>query len=86
MAKVLMDGWGTKRLVIDAEVAEKIQELLVGFELYEEVNHGSYPQMDYTYHIYEPNPREMMTDGVSFRLLPKSGYQIAKLAGRPKKK
>lgn len=86
MTKVVIDGWGSKKLVVDVDVVEKIEELLKGFEIMEEVRHGSYPQVDYTYHIYEPNAHELINDGVSFKVLQKSCYQIAKLAGRPPKK
>jgi len=83
MGKVIMEGWGSRQLVLDADVVSKIEELIEGFEIYEEVRHRD---DEYTYHIYEPNARQIMRDGVSFKVISTVSYNLAKLAGRPPKR
>jgi hypothetical protein len=75
---------GYKNFVLDAEKALGLVDLLADAEVYEEKWHSE--TKDNTYHIY-PNEGHTSAYGVSMELkmLSNKFYQMAKLAGKPKK-
>ena len=83
MSKVIV-AVGYKQFVVDAEVGVKLLDLLCDAEIYEDKYHGG--GKENTHHIYA-NEGHSSAFGVSveMKLIPNKFYQMAKLAGKPRK-
>ena len=79
MSKVVLTIFG-KRLILEHASAMKVMELVGDCEVFETKWHRD---ADDTYHVYKPNPPEILHNSVSVAPLPLELYEIAKLAGRP---
>ena len=80
MSKVIMQ-WGYKEVVVDADKAIAMAELISGAEIYEAKYHSKTDTTDshQTYHIYPM----AHGDNFSMRIITNEQYQLYKLAGRP---
>lgn len=81
MSKIVID-MGYRSLVMDADVAVKVMDLLGKAELYSEKYHsavGDTPSHS-TFHVY---PMDAKHAAISMRLLGDEAYKMYKLAGAP---
>jgi hypothetical protein len=79
MSKVVLTLFG-KKIILEHTSAMKVMELVGDCEVFEtKWNRDA----DDTYHVYKPNPQEILHNSVSVAPLPLELYEIAKLAGRP---
>ncbi len=80
MSKVIMN-WGYKQIVVDADKAVAIAEMICGAEMFESKYHSkteSSPSHQ-TYHIYPM----AHSDNLEMRVITNEQYQMYRLAGRP---
>ena len=75
---------GYKNFVLDADKALKVVEMLGDAEVYEEKWHSE--TKENTFHIYT-NEGHATSEGIrmELKMLSNGFYQMAKLAGKPKK-
>jgi len=80
MSKIVLQ-WGYRQLVVSAEQAIKIAEMLSDAEVYDSKYHAKTDlQPAYqTFHIYPMTESESL----SMRILTDDQYRLYKLAGRP---
>jgi len=79
MKAVITFGWGSE-MVIDADKAVRVLELLQGAEQYKEKWHNETSSA--TFHVFAKDKQEPMT----IKILPDALYKMAKLAGKPEEK
>ncbi len=79
MSKVLL-SWHGRKCVLEHDKAMKVLDLLHDAEVFEtKWRKGE----DDTYHVYSPDPNEILHNSMTVAPLPAELYRVAKLAGRP---
>ena len=79
MKAVITFGWGSD-MVVDADKAVRVLELLQGAEHYTEQWHDE--TRSTTFHVFAKGKQEPVT----IKILPDALYKMAKLAGKPEEK